>query len=73
MHKKMLESMFERFVDPCLALVRKKVKVNISYCVVLYWDMKKQDNFCDIFGIVQTFVREWGRTLENVLNQLMPK
>ena len=28
-HKKVLNDMFERFVDPALALVRKKLKVGV--------------------------------------------
>jgi dynein heavy chain len=30
-HKKIMNDMFERFLDPCLALVRKKVKVLHRY------------------------------------------
>jgi hypothetical protein len=34
-HKRILTDMFERFVDPCLALVRKRCKVSVkTLCVI---------------------------------------
>ena len=35
MHKKIIQDMFERFVDACLSLVRKKAKVRT--CCIVMW------------------------------------